>query len=165
MKQFLVTLSAMCLFSMACGQTDSRAQNKTSGGSSRSAGQIKPLNRAWAEAITKGDAAALGRLFDDEIIVTSGSGEIRNKAGEIKDAAAAPDPDFVWVRPFTTEDVRIRIYNDAAVVTGLAKWTFKYKGPEVNQERRYTHLYVKRLGQWRIVAQQISANLYKKPTS
>lgn len=165
MKQVLVTLLGMFLCLMAPGQTEGQAQNKRSDSSSRSAEQVKALNRAWAEAITKGDAAALGRIFDDEIIVTSGSGEIRNKAGEIKDAAGAPDPDFIWVHPFTTEDVRVRVYNDTAVVTGLAKWTFKYKGPEVNQERRYTHLYVKRLGQWRIVAQQISANLYKKPTT
>jgi hypothetical protein len=57
----------------------------------------------------------------------------------------------------------VKIYQDAAVVTGLAKWGFKYKGNEVNQERRYTHTYIKQNGQWRIVAQQISSNLYKKP--
>ena len=125
--------------------------------------QVMALNRAWAEAITKGDAATLGRILADDVIITSGSGEIRTKAAEIKDSAGAPDPDFVWIRPFTTEDVRIRIYRDAAVVTGRAKWGFKYKGQEVNQERRYTHVYVKRHGQWKIVAQQISSNLYKKP--
>jgi uncharacterized protein (TIGR02246 family) len=125
--------------------------------------QVAALNRAWADAITKGDAATLERLFADDLIVTSGSGEIRDKAGEIKDAAGAPDPDFSWTRPFTTEDVRVKIYQDAAVVTGLAKWGFKYKGQEVNQERRYTHLYVKQRGQWRIVAQQVSSNLYRKP--
>ena len=81
-----------------------------------------------ADAITKGDATALERLFDDDIIVTSGSGTIRDKAGEIKDAAPDPDPDFVWAAPFTTEDVRVKIYRDAAVVTGLAKWGFRYKG-------------------------------------
>src|SRR5437773_4449469 len=105
---------ATLLSPMACGQTESQAQNKRSDRSSRSAEQVKELNRSWAEAITKGDAAALGLLFDDEMIVTSGSGEIRNKAGEIKDAAGAPDPDFIWVHPFTTEDVQVRIYDDAA---------------------------------------------------
>ncbi len=98
------------------------------------------------------------------MIVTSGSGEIRSKAAEIKDSAGPPDPDFVWLRSFITEDVRVRIYRNAAVVTGRAKWGFKYKGQEVNQERRYTHLYIKREGQWKIVAQQISSNLYKKPS-
>jgi uncharacterized protein (TIGR02246 family) len=120
---------------------------------------VLALNRAWAAAITKGDAAGLDRILAEDVIVTSGSGEIRSKAAEIKDAAGPPDPDFVWTRSFTTEDVRVRIYRDAAVVTGRAKWGFKYKGQEVNQERRYTHVYVKRQGKWRIVAQQISSNL------
>ena len=121
------------------------------------------LNRTWADAITKADAAALDRLFADDMIVTAGNGGIRNKAEEIKDAAGSPDPDFIWINPFTTTDVRVKIYKDTAVVTGLAKWAFKYKGNEVNQERRYTHTYIKQKGQWQIVAQQISSNLYKKP--
>lgn len=126
--------------------------------------QLMALNREWADAVTKGDAAVLDRLFDDDIIVTSGSGEIRNKAQEIQDAApASPNPDFVLTHPFLAKDVRIKVYKDAAVVTGLAQWGFKYKGQDVNQERRFTHLYVKRQGKWRIVAQQISSNLYKKP--
>jgi uncharacterized protein (TIGR02246 family) len=160
----LLTLMLMPVFmcSIALSQTTRQTPNKKSERMGKREQQIMALNSAWAEAITKGDAAALDRLFADDMVVTSGSGEIRNKASEIKDAASAPDPDFIWIHPFTTEDVRIKIYGDAAVVTGLAKWTFRYKGPDVNQERRYTHLYVKRHGQWRIVAQQISSNLYGK---
>lgn len=125
--------------------------------------EILELNRAWAEAVTKGDAATLEKIFSDDVIVTAGNGNLRNKAEEIKDATAGTDPDFAWIKPFTTENERVRVYNDAAVVTGLVKWAFKYKGQEVNQERRYSHFYVKDKGQWRIVAQQVSSNFYKKP--
>ncbi len=147
---------------LMCCLAFSQTQDKKPVRTSKAEQQVMALNRAWADAVTKGDAAALNRLFADDIIVTSGSGEIRNKAGEIKDAADVPDPDFIWTRPFTTESVQVKIYKDAAVVTGLAKWGFKYKGQDVNQERRYTHMYVKQRGRWRIVAQQISSNLYKK---
>lgn len=159
-KQLLLAgLMLVFTYSFAFGQTGSQRSKRLS----HAEQQVRAVDRAWADAITKGDAAALGRILDDDVIVTSGSGEIRSKAAEIKDSAGPPDPDFVWIRSFTTEDVRVRIYRDAAVVTGRAKWGFKYKGQEVNQERRYTHVYVKRQGQWRIVAQQISSNLYKKP--
>lgn len=165
MKQFLMVASTLVLtFSYAAGQ----AQNKRSAKLSKAEQQIAEANRQWALAITKGDAKALEQLFADDIIVTSGSGEIRNKAGEIKDSTGnggPPDADYSLTRPFTTEDVRIRVYKDAAVVTGRAVWGFKYKGQEVNQERRYTHLYMRQRGRWRIVAQQISTNLYKKPLS
>ncbi|MCA1594737.1 MAG: nuclear transport factor 2 family protein [Acidobacteria bacterium] len=156
---------AVCLAIFMCFIAYSQKPDENSGKMSKREQQIAALNRAWADAINKGDAAALGRLFADDMIVTAGNGGLRNKASEIKDAAGgggAPDPDFISTRPFTTEDVRVKAYKDAAVVTGLAKWGFKNKGQEVNQERRYTHMYVKQKGQWRIVAQQISSNLYKK---
>jgi len=155
MKRFLMAL-VMAIF--VCSITHSQT-NKNSGKLSKTEQQVVELNRAWADAITKADAKALDRLFADDMIVTAGNGGIRNKAEEIKDSAGSPDPDFIWTNPFTTEDVRVKIYQGAAVVTGLAKWGFKYKGNEVNQERRYTHTYIKQKGQWRIVAQQVSSNL------
>ena len=161
MKQILAAMvMPVLLWFIASSQIAGQAQDKKSDRMSKPEQQVMALNHAWAEAITKGDAAALKRLFADDLIVTSGSGEIRSKVTEIKDAST-PDPDFIWIHPFTTEDVKVTIYGDAAVVTGLAKWTFRYKGPDVNQQRRYTHLYVKRHHQWRIVAQQISSNLYR----
>lgn len=153
-------LVALTIF--ICSPAISQTKKQASATMSKAEQQISTLNRAWADAVTKGDAASLDRLFADDMIVTSGSGVLRDKAGEIKDAAAAPDPDFSWTHPFTTEDVRVRVYQDAAVVTGRARWGFKYKGQEVNQERRYTHLYVRQRGRWRIVAQHVSSNLYKK---
>jgi ketosteroid isomerase-like protein len=162
MKVKQLLLAALMLV-LTCAPAFGQTGNKKWKGPDRAEQQVMALNRAWADAITKGGAAARRRILADDVIVTSGSGEIRSKAAEIKDSAGPPDPEFVWIRPFTTEDVRVRIYGDAAVVTGRAKWGFKYKGQEVNQERRYTHVYVKRQRQWRIVAQQISSNLYKKP--
>ena len=154
---------AVLMTILMCLIAHSQTQDKKSGKTSKSEQQVLALNSAWANAITKADATALDRLFADDMIVTAGNGGIRNKAEEIKDSAGSPDPDFIWTNPFITENVRVKIYEDAAVVTGLAEWGFKYKGNEVNQERRYTHTYVKQRGQWRIVAQQISSNLYKKP--
>lgn len=161
MKGILILFSlAAALTSAASGQT----ANKPLSRENKSEQQLRALNREWADAVTNGDAAVLNRLFAADIIVTSGSGEIRSKAQQIKeDAPAAPDPDFIWTRPFTTEDVRVKVYKDAAVIAGLARWGFKYKNQGVNQERRYTHLYVKQQGKWRIVAQQTSSNLFKKP--
>jgi uncharacterized protein (TIGR02246 family) len=159
MKRFA---KAVLMVIFICFNAYSQTQDKISGKISKTEQQILALNQAWALAITKADAAALDRLFADDMIVTAGNGEIRNKAKEIKDSAGSPDPDFIWTNPFITDNVRVKIYQDAAVVTGRAFWGFKYKGSQVNQERRYMHVYVKQKGQWRIVAQQISSNLSKK---
>ncbi len=159
MKPVVIVVSAAIL---CCSTVSSQTTDKKSGNAGKPLQQVLALNNVWADAITKGDAGALDRLFADDMIATTASAEIRDKAGEIKDATGSPDPDFVWVHPFTTQDVRVRIYKDAAVVTGIAKWGFKYKGQAVDHQRRYTHLYVKQHGQWRIVAQQMSSDPYKK---
>ena len=162
MKQVVrAALTIVFICSLAFSQTRDSKSARTR----KAEQQIIALNRQWTDAITKEDVATLNRLFAEDIIVTSGSGEVRSKAQEMKDLtpSSKPDPDFTSIRPFITEDVRVRVYGDAAVVTGLAKWGFKYKGQEVNQERRFTHVYAKQQGRWRIVAQQISSNLYKKP--
>lgn len=160
MKQ---VLKAVLLLVVLSAVGFAQSADKESSDDRKAKQQVLELNRSWAEAITKADATKLDQLFADDMVVTSGGGQIRDKAGEIKDAAGAPDPDFAWINPFTTEDVRVRIYDDAAVVTGLAKWAFRYKAAEAYQERRYTHVYVKQRGQWRIVAQQVSSNLFRKP--
>lgn len=148
---------------MACAGFGALAQTQSEKSTlTKAEEQILALNRSWAEAITKNDPKVLEQLFADDILVTAGNGTTRTKAEEIKDAASGtPDPDFLWVRPFTTENERVRVYDDAAVVAGTAKWAFKYKGREANHERRYTHTYVRQKGQWKIVAQHISSNFYK----
>jgi len=89
-----------------CFVAHSQTQDKNSGKMSKAEQQVMALNRAWADAINKGDAAALDRLFADDMIVTAGNGGIRSKAEEIKDAAGGggtPDPDFISTQPFTTD--------------------------------------------------------------
>lgn len=160
MKRFCLLI---CVLSVATFAARGQKETKGTKPPAKAEQQLLELNQTWAAAINKGDAATLDRLFADDLVVTASNGTIRDKAGEIKDAAGSPDPEFIWTSPFTTEDVRVRVYQDAAVVTGLAKWGFKYKAQEVNNERRYTHTYVKLNGDWKIVAQQTSSNLYKKP--
>ena len=158
MKKVFLAVSLMaCAGFSAFAQTQSQKSAPT-----KAEEEILVLNRSWAEAISKNDPKTLEQLFSDDVIVTAGNGTIRTKAEEIKDAApGTKDPDFVWIKPFTTENERVRVYNEAAVVTGTAKWAFSYKGREANHERRYTHTYVKQQGEWKIVAQHISTNLYK----
>jgi ketosteroid isomerase-like protein len=104
-------LTAVLVCSVAVSQTTEKPEE-----------QLRQLDRAWAEAITNGDVPTLERLFADDMIVTSGSGVIRDKAGEIKDAASgSTDPDFSWTRSFTTEDVRVKVYKDASVYTLICK--------------------------------------------
>lgn len=115
--------------------------------------EILKLNQLWADSIVRGDVAALDRLFADDMVITAGNGTVRDKAGEIDDLRPSTDIKTYF---FNTDDVRVRVYKDAAVVTGRAKWRINLKGRDIDNERRYTHVYVRQRGSWRIVAQHIS---------
>ncbi len=139
--------SALAIFLLLLGGLTAAAQ------SSNSETEVRAANKAWADAQVKGDLEALDKLFAEELIVTSGNGTVRDKKGELADAK--PDPDFKTYF-FNTDDLRIKICDKAAVVTGHAKWRTSYKGKDSDNERRFTCVYVKRDGRWQMVAMQVT---------
>ncbi len=144
MKRILIAAALAALLPLA-----SSAQNQPK--TSKAEREILALNREWADAMVRGDRAALDRIFSDDLIVTSGDGALRDKKGEMGDGG--PDIKTYF---FNTEDLRVRVYKEAAVVTGHAKWRINYKGRDIDNERRYTSVYVKEKGRWRMVALQVT---------
>lgn len=156
-----VLITAVVIFAGLAIAQGQKQENK-SAGASKAEQQILALNREWADAIARGDMEALDRLFADDMIVTSSSGEVRSKAQEMDDLKPASD---ITTYFFKTDDVRARVYKDAAVVTGLARWRIKYQGRDIDNQRRYTSVYVKQRGRWRIVAQQLTRPKEQPPAS
>jgi ketosteroid isomerase-like protein len=114
---------------------------------------VRALNQGWADAMVRGDTLFLRRLFSDDLIVTSSSGAVRGKTGELDDVRPRPD---LRTHYFRTEDVRVRVYGSAAVVTGLAIWRITYQGTDSDFERRYTSVYTRESGDWKMVALQLT---------
>jgi ketosteroid isomerase-like protein len=50
-----------------------------------------------------------------------------------------------------SEDLRVRVYGDSAVVTGLTRTKGKFMGQEFSTQERATDVFVKRDGRWRCV--------------
>ena len=146
MKQALIIAAMFIAF--ACAAT-ARSQDTKS----EAEQEVTALNRAWADAIVRGDMEALDRLFASDMTVTSGNGTVRNKAQEMDDLRPSADIKTYF---FNTEDVRVRVFGNSAVVTGYAKWRINLKGRDVDNERRYTLVFIKQDGRWQIVAQQLS---------
>ena len=121
------------------------------GEQSKAEREILALNREWADAMVRGDRAALERIFSDDLIVTSGDGTLRDKKGELGDGGSEIKTYF-----FNTEDLRVRVYGGAAVITGHAKWRINYQGRDIDNERRYTCVYARERGRWRMVAMQLT---------
>ena len=76
--------------------------------------ELLKLEKAFAEAIVKNDLEGIGRLVTDDWIIIDPNGEIVDRARffeVIKSGALTHDM-------MESEDFRVRVYGDSAVVTG-----------------------------------------------
>jgi uncharacterized protein (TIGR02246 family) len=141
----MIVAAAVLLAAQSAGFGQSRPEDAEQ--------EVTRLNQKWADSIAAGDVGALDRLFADDMVLTAGNGTVRGKKEELDDLRPAPDVKTYY---FKVEDVRVRAYGDAAVVTGHAKWKINLRGTDVDLERRYTSVFVRQKGEWRIVAQQLT---------
>jgi ketosteroid isomerase-like protein len=59
----------------------------------------------------------------------------------------------------TTDEVRVRVYGNAAVETGLSIMKGQDKGKEVPRDTGFTRVWVKQQGHWRLVANHYSSTV------
>jgi ketosteroid isomerase-like protein len=103
--------------------------------SSRDEAAIRALEERWDTANLKGDAAALDALFADSYISTDSEGRMRTKA-EVVGAVKAGNIKFDSAK---TQDVKIILHGDAAVVSGIWRGKYAYRGRAVDLVERFTN--------------------------
>lgn len=115
--------------------------------------EVRALDAGWARSYQVHDTAYAISLFDDDIVITATNGSLKNKSGELGDIRPNPNLKMDY---FRTRDVKVRVMQGAAVVTGLAEWSFTFNARPSQVARRYTAVYERGgpLG-WRIVALHI----------
>lgn len=115
--------------------------------------ELSRLENVWNEAHIRGDADALHRLWSNDFVVTVPNMTLMTK----------PETMGVWrsgqmkFQRYQTSDIRIRVYDDAAVVTGRLQRTRNFNGRAVGDDWRFTKVYVRRAGRWQVVAFHASA--------
>jgi ketosteroid isomerase-like protein len=109
--------------------------------------ELLKLEEAFAEAIVKNDLEGIGRLVADDWIIIDPNGEIvdRTRFFEvIKSGALTHDT-------MESEDFRVRVYGDSAVVTGITRTKGRFMGQEFSTQERATDVFVKRDRRWQCV--------------
>lgn len=122
-----------------------------SGGTSQEETNIKELaglEEVWNKAHVEGDADALNRLWADDFVVTVTNMPFMTKEG----ALGFFQSGRMKFRRYETSDIRIRAYNDAALVTGRLQRTREVNGREMNDLWRFTKMYVRCDRRWQVVA-------------
>ena len=120
---------------------------------------ILAYERAVCAAYERNDAAAIDSLVHDSYTLTDSKGVITTKAGDIRDARARA----IEFTAFHNEDMKVRVYGNAAIVTGRTILQGKAKdGSVVDVEVQFTDTIVLEGSRWRIVAGHVS-RLKPKP--
>jgi ketosteroid isomerase-like protein len=114
--------------------------------------ELLKLEKEFTQAIVKNDADAIARFLADDWIIIDADGGIVDKArflGVIKSGALTHEM-------MESDEVAVRIYGEAAVVTGLTATKGKFMGQEFSTRERATDVFVKQSGRWQCVFSQLT---------
>ena len=110
--------------------------------------ELSRLEKVWNEAHVRGDAETLDRLWADDLIVTVPNMPVMTKPN----ALAIAKSGRIKFQRYETSDIGIRVYGEAAVVTGLLERTRSLNGRDIADKWRFTKVYIRRAGKWQVVA-------------
>jgi len=133
------------------------AQKQSAGGSYQTSVEevIRKLDKERIQAQIHADATALDRIYADDFIGVGPSGRVRTKPQVILDFTSG-DLKF---QSITTDEVQVRVYENTAVETGLSTMVGQDKGKAVPRDTRFTRVWVKQEGRWRLVANHYSSRI------
>ncbi len=133
--------------SFAIGQTNDKSVAQDSSIEK----EVEKVERERLDAYARADRGAFDRIVADDFTMTHSDGSISNKAQE-KDVLK-PSTTSKPLPALSIEDIRVRVYGDAAVITGR----LVEQGDRVGRvSLRFTNIYVRRQGRWQIVAGQLT---------
>ena len=116
---------------------------------------IRKLDNERIKAQIHADAAALKRIYADDFIGVGPSGTVRTKPQVISDFTSGD----LRFQSITTDDVRVRVYGNAAVETGRSTMDGQDKGKAVPHDTRFTRVWIKQQGRWRLVTNHYSSSI------
>ncbi len=133
---------AVIIFLLCCSPVGVMAQNTI-----QARKEILRLEDRWREAQHQNDKDAYDQLLSADLTFIGTSGSFRDKTSFIASRKES------WIPrsdTYTYSEMTVRFYGSAAIVTGREATT----GTGVAFQGRFTHVWAKRQGRWRLVAIQ-----------
>ncbi len=150
MKGMAVVLSAVVVLAFAVGaQSQAPAETKTA----TTEEELLNLVHEWMNAEVKGDLVFLDRFIAEEWVVTDPAGAVWTKEQFL---AGLKSGEGVVVS-FELDNMKARVYGDAAVVTGRMTAKQKFRGQDISGQYQCTDVLIKKAGRWQCVATHLSA--------
>lgn len=137
-----------CILAIIISASQSAFANASD--SQSAAEEVRKLESRINEAIVKGDVEFFDGFLADDFTHTSASGRLRTKAEWMK----GRKPGQSAYVSYETSDLKVRLYGDSAVVTGLSDAKWREDGQTMRGQYRFIRVWTKRDGQWKAVAFQ-----------
>jgi uncharacterized protein (TIGR02246 family) len=113
---------------------------------------IRQLDHERIQAQIGADRAALDRIYADDFVGIGPSGTVRTKAQVLSDFTSGS----LKFQSITTDDVEVRVYGNTAVEIGRSTMIGQDNNKAVPVDNRFTRVWVKQQGRWRLVANHYS---------
>jgi ketosteroid isomerase-like protein len=140
-------LKAPILLLLACTALVVLAENR-----SGNAEEIVSFEKARLAAFAQADKATFDRMMADDATLTHSSGGVSSKADLM--GVMRPSTPENPLPALTIEEPKVRLYGDAAVLTGILVETAKDGRREL--VLRFTNTYVRKDARWQMVAGQLT---------
>lgn len=115
--------------------------------------ELIELQQVLVQAWLTGDRAMLERIIAPEWTSTGLDARTTDRATVL---AQVFETGVHQIRDLKIEDVKVRVFGDAAVVTGLTHGVGEFEGFNYDVYIRFTDTFVRREGRWQAVASHAS---------
>jgi ketosteroid isomerase-like protein len=147
-KTFVIGFLLFTTVSIALAQTQTARRNQNTSVER----VIRQLDSERIQAQIAANAVALNRIYADDFIGIGPSGTVRTKPQVLSDFTSGE----LKFQSITTDDVRVRVYGNTVVETGRSTMIGQDKGKAVPRDNRFTRVWIKDGGRWRLVANHYS---------
>ena len=151
MKRVFTLGLAVLVACVAFAQSPSKKKQSASAGADEE--MLMKMENEWGTALVKVDFATINRIASPDWILTTPDGVQHTKAETDADLKSGK----VKFESFKIDDLKVRVYGNAAVVFGLTTEKMKIDGQDISGQNRFTDTFIKRDGKWQCVATHVTS--------
>jgi len=109
------------------------------------------LEQQWNDAILRNDRSAAAAFMAEEWTEITSDGSVLNRAEDLDELVGG-----YHATSLRLSEIAVRIYDNAAVVSGISDEQSSYRGKDTSGRFRWMDVWVRRAGRWECVASTVA---------
>ena len=147
MRSTLILCLLITLFLVSCGDNKADKANQYAEAAKK---ELILLNQQYDSSLISADTSRLSKLYAPEFSYTTPEGQVRNKTQQLTNIASGG----LKMEFGKSDEIEIMVYDSTAVLTGrfIGKGMFMQNFVDIKE--RYTTVWTKKDGKWKLVKEQ-----------